>query len=131
MFEEVLSRIRPKIVERYLPHDWWGAYDLATHTILLRPLMAPIQRRSTLSHETAHAYLQHEGHSPRQERQAEELAASWLIKHNEFQAASRIYETATGLANELDVLPRDIHAYMRLLERTQKQETPHGHRPNH
>lgn len=70
----------------------------------------------------------HMGQSPRQARQAEELAASWLIKHHEFQAAIRIYGTATGPANELDVLPRDIHAYMRLLERTQKQETHHGHR---
>ncbi|MGP9781832.1 ImmA/IrrE family metallo-endopeptidase [Glutamicibacter sp. AOP12-B1-11] len=122
MFEEVLSRIRPKIIERYLPHGWWGAYDLATHTILMRPLMAPIQRRSTLAHETAHAYLQHTGHSPRQERQAEELAASWLIKHECFTHAAAVHTTATGLAHELDVLPRDIHAYMRLLERTQKQD---------
>lgn len=122
MFEEVLSRIRPKIIERYLPHDWWGAYELATHTILLRPLLAPIQRRSTLSHETAHAFLGHTGHSPRQERAAEELSASWLIQHDQFAQASLIYGTATALANELDVLPRDIHAYMRLLKRIQEQE---------
>ncbi len=124
MFEEVLSRIRPRIKETALPNNLWGAYDLATHTIHLRPRLAPIQRRSTLSHETAHALLGHEGHQPRQERAAEELSASWLIQHDEFIQASRIYETATALANELDILPRDIHAYVRLLERTQKQETP-------
>jgi len=124
MFEEVLSRLRPKIIERYLPHDWWGAYDHATNTIFMRPALAPIQRRSTLAHETAHWALGHTGHHPRQERAAEELAASWLIKHDHFMAATRIYPTATGLAHELDVLPRDIHAYMRLLKRTQKQETP-------
>ncbi|MGP9528187.1 ImmA/IrrE family metallo-endopeptidase [Glutamicibacter sp. AOP5-A2-18] len=124
MFEEVLSRIRPRITETALPNGWWGAYDLATHTIHLRPRLAPIQHRSTLSHETAHALLQHEGYSPRQERAAEELSASWLIHHDQFAQASRLYRTATTLANELDVLPRDIHAYMRLLKRTRKQETP-------
>ncbi|PRB78283.1 hypothetical protein CQ012_02520 [Arthrobacter sp. MYb214] len=123
MFEEVLSRIRPRIIETDLPGNLWGAYDLVTHTILLRPRLAPIQRRSTLSHETAHALLQHEGCSPRQERAAEELSASWLIHHDQFTQASLVYGTATALANELDVLPRDIHAYMRLLKRTQKQET--------
>lgn len=128
MFEEVLSRLRPRIIETHLPHNWWGAYDLATHTILLRPRLAPIQRRSTLSHETAHAVLEHTGHHPRQERAAEELSASWLIRHDQFTAAALIYSTATALAHELDVLPRDINAYMRLLKRTQKQENHHGHR---
>ncbi|MGO4297138.1 ImmA/IrrE family metallo-endopeptidase [Glutamicibacter sp. MCAF14] len=124
MFEEILSRIRPRIIETALPNNLWGAYDVVTHTILLRPRLAPIQRRSTLSHETAHALLQHEGYSPRQERVAEELSASWLIHHDQFTQASLVYGTATALAHELDVLPRDIHAYMRLLKRTQKQETP-------
>jgi len=119
MFEEVLSRLRPRIIERYLPHNWWGAYDNRTHTIWLRPNLAPIQRRSTLAHETAHAALGHTGHHPRQERQAEELAASWLIPYPDFVRAGSIYPTATGLAHELDVLPRDIHAYMRLLGRAQ------------
>ena len=122
MFEVVLARLKPRIVETDLPDQLWGAYDLLTHTIFLRPLLAPIQRRSTLSHETAHALLGHTGHSPRQERAAEELSASWLIQHDQFAQASLIYGTATALANELDVLPRDIHAYMRLLKRTQKQE---------
>ncbi|UXN30972.1 ImmA/IrrE family metallo-endopeptidase [Glutamicibacter sp. M10] len=124
MFEEILSRIRPRVIEANLPNNLWGAYDLVTHTIALRPRLAPIQRRSTLSHETAHAVLGHAGYSPRQERAAEELSASWLIQHDQFTQASLIYGTATALANELDVLPRDIHAYMRLLKRTQKQETP-------
>lgn len=122
MFEEILSRIRPKIVELELPHNWWGVYELTTHTIYLRPRLAPIQRRSTLAHETAHAVLEHSGHDPRQERKAEELAASWLIRPDQFATASKIYGTATSLAAELEVLPRDIHAYMRLLKRTQKQE---------
>lgn len=125
MFEEVLSRLRPRIKETALPHHMWGAYDIATHTIYLRHRLAPIQRRSTLAHETAHAVHGHTGHHPRQERVAEELAASWIIRHEQFMDATRIYGTATSLAAELEVLPRDIHAYMRLLKRTQKQgDTP-------
>ena len=122
MFEEVLARLRPKIKEQELPTGWWGAYDLTYHTIYLRPMLAPIQRRSTLSHETAHALLGHHGHDPRQERAAEELSASWLINHNQFQYATKLYDTATKVAAELEVLPRDIHAYVRFLQRTQKQE---------
>ena len=120
MFEEVLSRVR--IIECSLPDNLWGCYDLNTDTIYLRHRLAPIQKNSTLHHEAAHAVLEHHGHHPRQERVAEELAATWLIQHEQFTAASRIYNTATALANELDVLPRDIHAYMRFLQRTQKQE---------
>ena len=122
MFEEVLSRINPTIIEAYLPANWFGAYDLVTNTIILRPMMAPIQRRSTLSHETAHALLGHSGHHPRQERAAEELSASWLIRHEEYLQATRIYDSPVAVANELEVLPRDIHAYVRWLSRTQKQE---------
>ena len=122
MFEVVLARLKPRIIETDLPDQLWGAYDLLTHTIFLRPRLAPIQRRSTLSHETAHALLGHTGHHPRQERAAEELSASWLISRDQWAAATRVYNTATPLAHELDVLPRDTHAYMRLLKRTQKQE---------
>lgn len=122
MFEEVLSRLKPQIKESELPPGWWGAYDLTTNTIHLRPMLAPIQKRSTLSHETAHAVLGHTGHSPRQERKAEELSASWLIRHELFVAACKIHDTATAMAAELDVLPRDVQAYIRHIRRTQKQE---------
>ena len=122
MFEEVLARIQPTIIEAYLPANWLGAYDLASHTIILRPMLGPIQKRSTLSHETAHALLGHTGHSPRQERAACELSATWLINHDEYLQATRIYDSPVAVANELEVLPRDIHAYVRFLERTQKQE---------
>ena len=122
MFEKALLFLRPTIVEQELPHNWWGAYDLANHTIILRPGLAPIQRRSTLSHETAHALLGHSGHHPRQERAAEELSATWLINHTQFQYATKLFDTVTKVAHELDVLPRDIHAYVRWLSRTQKQE---------
>jgi Zn-dependent peptidase ImmA (M78 family) len=117
MFEKLLGKLHVRVIETDLPKGWWGAYDHATRTIGLRRTLAPIQRRSTLSHELAHAALDHYGHTPRQEREAQELSATWLIRHCEFQHASRIYNTPTALAHELGVLPRDVHAYARLLER--------------
>lgn len=121
MFEKILEDLRIHIIESDLPEGWWGAYDASTRTIHLRRTLAPVQRRSTVSHETAHAALGHEGQHPRQEREAEELSATWLIRHCDFQNAARIYNTPTALAHELNVLPRDVHAYVRLLRRTQKQ----------
>jgi hypothetical protein len=120
MFEKLLGKLHVRVIETDLPEGWWGAYDHTTRTIGLRRTLAPIQRRSTLSHELAHAALAHHGHSPRQEREAQELSASWLIRHCDFQHASRIYNTPTALAHELNVLPRDIHAYVRLIQRAQK-----------
>ena len=120
MFENVLRQLNVTVIETALPHGWWGAYDITTNTIGLRHNLAPTQRRSTLSHETAHAALQHDGHSLAQERDAEELSAAWLIMHCDFQHAARIYNTPTALAHELNVLPRDVHAYMRTILRTQK-----------
>lgn len=125
MFEKLLGKLDITVIECELPHGWWGAYDIDTNTIGLRRLLAPLQRRSTLSHEVAHAALGHSssnGCPARQERDAEELSATWLIMHCDFQKASRIYTTPTALAHELNVLPRDIHAYVRYLQRTQKQE---------
>lgn len=120
MFENVLGQLGIEIIECDLPHGWWGAYDITTNTIGLRPRLAPLQRRSTLSHEVAHAALKHDGHSLTQEREAEELSAAWLIMHCDFQKASRIYNTPTALAHELNVLPRDVHAYVRMMQRAQK-----------
>lgn len=123
MFDNLLGKLHVHVIETDLPHGWWGAYDITTNTIGLRRLLAPIQRRSTLSHELAHAVLKHDGHheyQSRHERAAEELSASWLIRHCDFEHAARIYSTPTALAHELNVLPRDIHAYVRLIQRTQK-----------
>ncbi|KAA0979929.1 ImmA/IrrE family metallo-endopeptidase [Paeniglutamicibacter gangotriensis] len=120
MFEQVLRQLSIQVIECELPNSWWGAYDITTNTIGLRPELGPTQRRSTLSHEAAHAALKHDGHSLTQERDAEELSAAWLIMHCDFQHASRIYNTPIALAHELNVLPRDVHAYVRMIQRTQK-----------
>ena len=80
MFEKLLGNLSVSVIESDLPHGWWGSYDHATSTIRLHRALAPLQRRSTLTHELAHAALGHVGQSPRQERAAEELAATWLIR---------------------------------------------------
>lgn len=120
MFESLQGELRIRVVEDTLPDGWWGAYDLPTNTIHLRRRLAPLQRRSTLAHEIAHAVLGHDGHHPRHERQAEELAASWLNRPADFSHACRVYDTATALAHELNVLPRDVRAYVRGLERARR-----------
>lgn len=124
MFERLLGERRIRVTEGPLPEGWWGAYDLHFNTIILRPRLAPLQKRSTLAHECAHAVLGHHGHHPRQEREAEELAAGWLIRHHDFHTAACIHDTVQAVAHELNVLPRDVKAYVRALERAQKRRTP-------
>ena len=104
-----------RVVEEDLPAGWWGAYDSREDTILLKPGLGPLQRRSTLAHEAAHATLGHHGHCPRQEHAAEELAASWLIQDREFMAATMVHDRVQAVADELNVLPRDVVAYARHL----------------
>ncbi|MGP5220455.1 ImmA/IrrE family metallo-endopeptidase [Arthrobacter rhombi] len=104
------------VVEEQLPSGWWGAYDHHSDTIILQPGLGTLQRQSTLAHEAAHATLGHHGHHPSQEEQAEELAASWLIRHRDFEVATRIHDRLQAVAHELEVLPRDIKAYLRHLD---------------
>lgn len=124
MFEKLIRDRQIAVVEGKLPTGWWGAYDASKNTIILRTSLAPLQRRSTLAHETAHAVLGHHrnpstlAYLARMERDAEELAASWLIKHQEFTCATGVHETVQAVAHELHVLPRDVRAYVRALERT-------------
>lgn len=115
--DDLLGRLGVRVVEEFPPHGWWGAYDHGSRTIYVRPTLAPLQRRSTLTHECAHAALGHTGHEPRQETIAEELAASWLIPPEDFDRVTKIFDTVQAAAHELHVLPRDVKAYCRLLEK--------------
>ncbi|MBG6085864.1 ImmA/IrrE family metallo-endopeptidase [Zhihengliuella flava] len=117
MFDSLLGRLGIRVIEEYLPDGWWGAYDWYSRTIYLRPGLAPVQRRSTLAHECAHAVLDHHGHHPRNETAAKELAASWLITREEFMLAAKAHGTVQAAAHELGVLPRDIKAFQRILEK--------------
>ncbi len=108
------------VIEEELPKGWWGAYDHHSDTIILQPGLGPLQRRSTLAHEAAHAALGHHGHHPSQEAAAEELAASWLIRHCDFEIATRVYDRIQAVAHELEVLPRDVKAYLRHLSHSRE-----------
>lgn len=96
------------------PDGRWGAYDHAARAIGLRRTLAPIQARSTLAHELAHAEHGHHGHGiDANEREAERTAALQLIGEpaNLTRVAKGLNLTG-ALAIGLGVLPRDVLAYL-------------------
>lgn len=102
-------------------HDWptgerWGEYEDSTRTIRLRPDLGVVQRRSTLAHECGHAYYRHRGVTPRQERQAREFGALFLIRMCDLLKAAQCCERSRDIAMELGVLPSDVETYLRLLK---------------
>lgn len=106
------------VVERPCPYGWWGFYDPARHEVTLRPGLGAVQRRSTLAHELGHAYYRHWGTMPKQERQASDWAVRVLILPTEFESAIRIFDGVAAVANELNVLPRDVRHYAKLRQKS-------------
>lgn len=100
-----------------------GLYCHGTSTIELLDGMNRVKMRSVLAHELGHA---HYGHEPsmfphveaRQERQADEWAAHFLINEREYRLAEERYGANTEwIAQELEVLERLVIAYERTLHR--------------
>lgn len=96
-----------------LPAGWWGAYDAEEHAIYLAESLAPLQARSTLAHELAHAEHRHHGSTDEQEQEARHAAAQKLIGDpSNLAAAVAGLNLAGALAIGLGVLPRDIRAFI-------------------
>lgn len=110
-----------KIRTGKLPDGWWGSYNKDRHEIVLRARLGPTQRLSTLAHELGHAYYQHDGQSPKAERQASVWAALRLIKAGAFIEALTQTDNPQGLAHVLGVLPRDINNYISTLSAADTQ----------
>lgn len=89
----------------------WGSYHHRTRSILLHPGLSPRQESYVLGHELAHAYYGHDDCLPQWERQADLLAATWLIRAPEWRTAVRIHSTIRGVADELDVHPWLVRVY--------------------
>lgn len=95
---------------------WFPEHDL----ILLAPGLHPVEQRCTLAHELGHAtHGHHAGASgwlhARQERQADQFAATLLISPIEYELAERLYGHAPGLlARELDVTVNIVTTWQRL-----------------
>lgn len=113
MVERWITRLGVVVFEAECPGEWWGFYDPLTHAIVLRPDLAPLQRLSTLAHELGHAYYRHEGTTPRNEAEASEWAARALIRPCEFHRAAQVHDSPEAVANELNVLPRDVVNFAR------------------
>lgn len=108
----LVGELGVKVVNGRLPEGWWGAYRKADHTITMRPRIGPLQYRSTIMHELGHAWYQHDGSTPRAEREASMWAARRLITARAFIDACRTEDTAHGIAHILGVLPRDVQNYV-------------------
>ena len=93
----------------------WGEYDAAAHRINLHPGLGPLQRRAVLAHELGHAAHRHEASTPRNEREADEMAHWLTIPLCGFLRAARAQETVPGVADELGVLPSAVRDYARRL----------------
>lgn len=104
------------------PHDPWQCAEwqgievihrplkLATgywvpdhNLIVLRSGMRRVVERSVLGHELAHAALGHEGSSPRNELQADRLAAHFMVDPGVFAEAVRFCSSLSEVAAECDV----------------------------
>jgi len=114
MLERWIDELGVRVVERPCPQGWWGYYDPESHLIVMRPRLAMVQGKSTLAHELGHAFFKHWGTTPKQERVASEWAAQALISASDFESATRMFDSVAAVANELDVLPRDVRNYARI-----------------
>lgn len=115
-FQDDISRMGIIVVAHpkgVMPGGRWGSYDHASRTVHLVANLAPIQARSVLAHELAHAKHGHVGQQECQEREAEATAARALIGDVEhLKAAAQGLNLIGTLAVGLGVLPRDIRRYI-------------------
>lgn len=91
-------------------------------TVSIRKGLHPIQHLCTLAHELGHA---HHGHVPgatgwvhaRQEREANEWAAGFLISQGDYQRAEEVCEGHVGgIASELGVTQEIVRAWRGMMD---------------
>jgi len=90
----------------------WGFYEHGTRTIWLRARLGPLQARSTLAHELAHATHGHDGQQDAWEREAEATAVEQLITSEALEATAVGLNLTGALAVALGVLPRDVTRFI-------------------
>lgn len=95
----------------------WGEYHDKSRTIWLNYELGPLQARSTLAHELAHAALRHRSQITTQERDADTIAAALLISAEQWEAATAAYEHRLSVAVELAVHPKLVDVYAQRVQR--------------
>lgn len=103
---------RIQIEYRQMPPRRWGSWYPAQGLIVLRPGLSVRQERWVLTHELGHAWLDHQGCLPGQERAADWWAADRLVSRDAYAAAESLYgRDLAAIAEELDVPPRAVRAW--------------------
>ena len=85
----------------------WFAWSPRTETIALQPSFGPTFKRGTVALALAHRALGHWGMSMKQDMEARELTAKWLIDDRAADYAVRALPVigVVGLAQQLGVTP--------------------------
>jgi Zn-dependent peptidase ImmA (M78 family) len=81
--------------------------------VFVQPRLRRVHERSVLAHELAHVELGHRTSTPKDERQADLLAARRLIDPVRLDEVLRWTQELPEIANELEVTERLVAEYLR------------------
>lgn len=101
----------------YPPGQRWGAWYSERQVILLRPDLAPTQRKYVLAHEVGHVHLGHTGLCPSEEFQADLYAARLLIHPDHYYESAQFYDDHYTVAEDLGVMPHLVKLFHKHIER--------------
>lgn len=112
LVERLVEAIGARVIFGELPDGLHGCYDHRHHAVFVDSRLDHVAQKSTLVHELGHAYFRHAGDSPKWEREASSWAALALIRGCELTKAVAAHDTIEAVADELEVLPRDVRNYI-------------------
>lgn len=98
------------------PDVEWFTWSPRTETIALQPAFGPTFKRGTVTLALAHRALGHWGTSMRQDMEARELTAAWLICDWRAAAAAAAIPTigVVEIARQLGVTPHVVQVRLQL-----------------
>jgi hypothetical protein len=98
------------------PDVEWFTWSPRTETIALQPEFGPVFKRGTVTLALAHRALGHWGMSMRQDMEARELTAGWLIDDRLAAYAAAAIPTigVVGVAGHLGVTPHVVQVRLQL-----------------
>ncbi len=98
------------------PDVEWFTWSPRTETIALQPAFGPVFKRGTVTLALAHRALGHWGMSMRQDMEARELTAGWLINDQLARYAAAAIPTigVVGVAQRLGVTPHVLQVRLQL-----------------